>query len=64
MGALGETDVGATINPRAPLDIYSTIQTARHFYLWQEIHTLVKHIPADCCECANSWNVLVSISPE
>ncbi|OJJ61394.1 hypothetical protein ASPSYDRAFT_67213 [Aspergillus sydowii CBS 593.65] len=40
MGALGETNVGATINPRAPLDIYSTIQTARHFYLWGEIHTV------------------------
>lgn len=44
MGALGETNVGATINARAPLDIYSTIETARHFYLWQEIHTLVSNI--------------------
>ncbi|OJJ00723.1 hypothetical protein ASPVEDRAFT_82281 [Aspergillus versicolor CBS 583.65] len=40
MGALGETNVGATINARAPLDIYSTIKTARHFYLWQEIHSV------------------------
>ncbi|BCS23003.1 uncharacterized protein APUU_31228A [Aspergillus puulaauensis] len=40
MGALGETDVGATINPDAPLDIYSTIETAKHFYLWHDINTV------------------------
>ncbi|KAJ0420813.1 hypothetical protein BJY00DRAFT_312738 [Aspergillus carlsbadensis] len=40
LGALGETNIGATINARGPLKIYSTIRTASHFYLWQDLESI------------------------
>ncbi|KAL2819657.1 hypothetical protein BDW59DRAFT_164985 [Aspergillus cavernicola] len=40
LGALDEGNVGITLNARAPLDVYSTIQTARHFYLWGTLHSI------------------------
>ncbi|KAL2824379.1 hypothetical protein BDW59DRAFT_162483 [Aspergillus cavernicola] len=40
LGALGKADVGITLNARAPLDVYSTIQTSRHFYFWGELHSV------------------------
>ncbi|KAL5050882.1 hypothetical protein BDW71DRAFT_202935 [Aspergillus fruticulosus] len=41
LGALGETTVGATFNTRGPLKVYSTIQTASHFYLWVDLERFV-----------------------
>ncbi|KAL2824393.1 hypothetical protein BDW59DRAFT_147599 [Aspergillus cavernicola] len=40
LGALGETTVGATLNARAPLNFYSTIQTAQYFYVWGELESI------------------------
>ncbi|KAL3484512.1 hypothetical protein BJX62DRAFT_243841 [Aspergillus germanicus] len=40
LGALGETTIGATFNARGPLKIYSTIQTARWFYIWVDLESI------------------------
>ncbi|KAL4940490.1 hypothetical protein BDV06DRAFT_224063 [Aspergillus oleicola] len=40
LGALGETSISATLNARAPLDVYSTIRIASNFYIWGELHSI------------------------
>ncbi|RDW72678.1 uncharacterized protein DSM5745_07850 [Aspergillus mulundensis] len=40
LGALGETNAGATFIARAPLEIYSTIKTAEYFYIWGELGSI------------------------
>ncbi|KAL4900079.1 hypothetical protein BDW74DRAFT_103483 [Aspergillus multicolor] len=40
LGALGETNAGATFIARAPLEIYSTIKTAEFFYIWGELASI------------------------
>ncbi|KAL5341643.1 hypothetical protein BJX70DRAFT_42422 [Aspergillus crustosus] len=40
LGALGDTTISATINARAELDFYSTIETASNFYIWGVLHSV------------------------
>ncbi|KAJ5560241.1 hypothetical protein N7513_002640 [Penicillium frequentans] len=40
LGSLGKTSLSITLNARAPLDVYSTIQTARYLYLWGELNSI------------------------
>ncbi|KAL2872442.1 uncharacterized protein BJX67DRAFT_339496 [Aspergillus lucknowensis] len=40
LGALREGNVGVTLNARAPLNVYSTLRTTSHFYLWGTLESI------------------------